>query len=469
MIRTLYRFVAFLAMLAGIAAATPVALAQALTPAEARQIAREAYIYGFPMVDHYRVQHAYFVNRTGAEYKGAWNRIHNEARVYTPKDRAIHTPNADTPYSMVGADLRAEPLVLSMPRVGKDRYYVVQFVDLYTHNFDYVGTRSTGNGEGRYLLAGPGWKGPTPRGIKRVIRAETDLVFLFYRTQLFSPSDIANVKRVQAGFGVETLSHYLGVPPPPASPPIAFVEPLSAAEERTSPHFFGILDFLLRELPVHPAERDMRARFARLGVGGTGRFDYDAMTPELQRAVREGMADAWQAYAGLSAQIEKGEVGSGDIVGTRDHLAGRYLNRMAAAVRGIYGNSKEEAVYIGYPVDAAGQKTDGRHRYRLRFAPGELPPVRSFWSLTMYELPDRMLVENPLERYLINSAMLPALRRDPDGGITLEIGHETPGSEREANWLPAPDGPFLVILRAYWPTGALADGSWKKPPLERIP
>lgn len=446
----------------------PSVSAQDISAAEVRTIAKEAYIYGFPLVDHYRVQHAYFVDKDNPEYKGDWNRIHNEARVYTPKDRAIHTPNADTPYSMLGADLRAEPLVLTMPEVEKGRYYVAQFVDLYTHNFAYVGTRATGNGAGRYLLAGPNWKGTPPVGIAGVIRSETDLAFVFYRTQLFDPADIENVKKVQAGFGVQTLSAYLGKSAPKASAPVAFVAPLTPADERTSPRFFAVLDFLLRNAPTHPSEKGLRARFARLGLGAKQPFAYERMTPERQQALRDGMADAWRGHTALLSRIDRGEVGSGDITGNRAHFGGNYLYRMAGAVGGIYGNSREEAVYIGFPVDAEGRKTDGSHRYRLRFAPGQIPPVRAFWSLTMYELPERQLVDNAIGRYLVNSPMLPQLRRDADGGVTLYIQHASPGADTEANWLPAPAGAFRVILRAYWPDGALADGSWIKPALVRV-
>lgn len=140
-----------------------------LTPAEARAIAKEAYIYGFPMVDSYRIQYGYFVNRQDPEYKGSWNQIHNIPRVYTPADTAIQTPNSDTPYSWLGMDLRAEPIVLTMPKIEKERYFCVQLIDYYTFNFDYIGTRATGNGGGKFLLAGPGWKGETPKGIDKVL------------------------------------------------------------------------------------------------------------------------------------------------------------------------------------------------------------------------------------------------------------------------------------------------------------
>ncbi len=183
-------------------------------PAQSR---KRPYIYGFPIVDNYRIQYSYFVNKEDPEYKGGWNEVHSTARVYTPEDKAVQTPNSDTPYSMLGADLRTEPLVLTVPPIEQDRYYSLQFVDGYTYNFAYVGSRTTGNGGGKYLLAGPNWKGNKPEGVNEVIQSDTDL-----------------------------------------------------AQERTSPQFFEILDFALRFAPTLPSEKDLRARFATIGVGPDG-------------------------------------------------------------------------------------------------------------------------------------------------------------------------------------------------------
>ena len=152
------------------------AAAADLSPDEARAIAKEAYIYGFPMVDSYRIQYAYFVDDKNPEYKAPWNHLKNIPRVYTPADTAIQTPNSDTPYSMIGMDLRAEPIVLTVPQIEKDRYFSIQLIDAYTFNFDYAGSRTTGNDGGSFLVAGPGWKGETPAGVKKVFRSETDLV-----------------------------------------------------------------------------------------------------------------------------------------------------------------------------------------------------------------------------------------------------------------------------------------------------
>jgi hypothetical protein len=169
----------------------------------------------------------------------------------------------------------------------------------------------------------------------------------------------------------------------------------------------------------------------------------------------------------LKKELDEGKVTAGDVFGTRQYLKNNYLYRMGAAVLGIYGNSKQEAMYPAYYVDAAKQKLDGANRYTMRFAPGQLPPVNAFWSLTMYDEPQSLLVANPLNRYLINSPMLPQLKRDADGGLTLIVQNESPGKDKGANWLPAPKGPFSMIMRLYWPKEAATEGKWKQPPLQR--
>src|SRR5580700_9159527 len=197
-----------------------------IAPAEARAIAKEAYIYGFPLVDNYRAEYAYFVDRQNSEFKAPWNQIANIPRVFTPADVAVQTPNSDTPYSWLGLDLRAEPIVLTLPRIEKERYYSVQLTDAYTFNFAYLGTRATGNDGGSFAIAEPHWRGPAPQGVKKVIRSETELVIVVYRTQLFNPADIDNVKKVQAGYKVQPLSVFLGTAAPTGAPTIDFIKPL---------------------------------------------------------------------------------------------------------------------------------------------------------------------------------------------------------------------------------------------------
>ena len=439
----------------------------AVTPEEARTIAKDACVYGFPLVDSYRIQYAYFVDLNSREYKNPWNKIRNMPRVFTPDDKAVQTPNSDTPYSMLGLNLRTEPIVLTVPPIEKERYFSVQLIDAYTFNFAYLGSRATGNGGGSFLIAGPGWKGETPPGVKKVIRSETELVLAVYRTQLFNPADLENVKKVQAGYNVQPLSAFLGKPAPPTAPAIRFVKPLAPAQQKTSLEFFNILNFVLRFCPTHPSEQELMARFAKIDVGAGKTFDASKLTPEIKQAIQDGMADAWMMLSLAKRDLETGQITSGDCFGTREYLKNNYLYRMTAAVVGIYGNSREEALYPVYAIDANGMKLDGANRYTLRFAPGQLPPVNAFWSLTMYEMPASLLVANPLKRYLINSPMLPGLKKDADGGVTLYVQHESPGPDMESNWLPAPKGLFSCAMRLYWPRPEALDGRWKHPPLQK--
>ena len=195
------------------------------------------------------------------------------------------------------------------------------------------------------------------------------------------------MKKVQAGYQVQPLSAFLGQPAPNAAPAIDFIKPLTPAAEKTSPQLFNILNFVLQFCPTDPSKTELLARFARIGVGAGKTFDASKLSPEMTKAIEDGMADAWADFAGLMKPIDAGKVTAGDLFGTREYLKNNYLYRMAAAVLGIWGNSKQEAMYPIYAVDADGKKLDGANRYTVRFAPGQLPPVNAFWSLTMYELP----------------------------------------------------------------------------------
>ena len=440
-----------------------------ITAEQTRAIAKEAYIYGFPMVDSYRIQYAYFVDSASPEYKGPWNEVHSVARVFTPADKAVQSPNSDTPYSMLGADLRAEPLVLSVPPIDKDRYFSLQFIDGYTYNFAYVGTRTTGNGGGNYLLAGPGWSGDKPEGVTDVITSDTEFALVAYRTQLLGPDDLDNVKQIQAGYTAQPLSRFLDQPAPPAPPAIDWPTPLTPDEQKTSLKFFDLLDFQLKYAPAMASEKDLRARFDSIGLTGDGTFNSANLSPEMQEAFKAGMADAWAEFDAFKKdKIDTGEVTSGAMFGTKEELNGNYLYRMAGAVIGIYANSRAEAMYPVLTTDADGAPLTGANDYTLTFPPGQLPPANAFWSVTMYKLPESLLVDNPINRYVINSPMLPSLIKNPDGGLTLYIQNSSPGEEQGPNWLPAPPGPFTIFMRVYWPKPEALDGTWQPPKLVKV-
>lgn len=431
-----------------------------------RAIAKDAYIYGVPLLDQYRVMYAYSGNKDSPEYKGPFNTVLNIARVFTPDDTAFVTPNSDTPYSFASLDLRREPMVLTLPKIEKNRYNVFQMMDLYTFNFAYLGTRTSGNDGGNFLIAGPEWKGEAPKNIKKVIQTETEFVSIVGRTQLFNSADLENVKKIQAGYKLQPLSTFLGKTPPSPAPEITWHKSLTPAEQRNSPEFFNVLNFILQFCPVHPSEKELRERFTKIGILPGKTIDFDALPPAIREAMKNGMAEGQKE---IDAKRTATGSDTGGLFGTRAFLKNDFVARAAGSQFGIGANSREEALYPGYSKDANGRPLDAsKADYVIHFPKGQLPPVNSFWSLTMYDAATQLLVKNPLNRYLINSPMLPDLKVDADGGLTLYIQNKTPGQDRESNWLPAPNGPFMMVLRLYGPKPEVLNGTWKTPYATRV-
>ncbi len=437
-----------------------------LTPKEARAIAKEAYIYGNPIVDNYRIMHAYYLDKNNAEYKAPFNQITNIPRVYTPEDKAVQTPNSDTPYSWLGMDLRTEPVVIIVPPIDEDRYYSIQLLDQYTYIFDYIGSRTTGNGGGTYLVAGPSWKGKIPKGIDKVFYSETELAVAVFRTQLFNNDDMKNVMDVQAGYQSQTLSTYLNEPAPKFVSNISFIDPLSADEVRKSIKFFEQLNFVLQFCPVNPVEEKLMERFAKIDIGAGKSFNIKKFSPKVRIAIRAGILDAWKEFKVVIERVKAFEITSDEIFGSRDFLKDNYMYRMVGCVLGVGGNAGEEAIYPAFYVDSDGNSLKGANKYTMHFSPEQMPPVNAFWSMTMYEMPSKLLIENSLNRYLLNSTTLDDYVKDKDGGFTLYFQNESPGKELETNWLPSPSGEFSVILRLYWPKEEALDGTWVVPKME---
>lgn len=223
------------------------------TPEEARGIAKEAYLYGFPVVEMYKTLYTQAVDTTGENFKAPFNKIGNTAKAFTAKDTAFVTPNADTPYSFIWMDLRAEPLVLTLPPIEEHRYYSVQLIDAYTQNFAYLGTRSTGNNGGHFMIAGPNWQGQQPVEMDRLVRSESNIAYALFRTQLFDDKDLAKVKQIQKGYKVETLSHYVKHKAPPAAKKVAWPKPTPTMSD--TPDLFRYLNFMLAFAPAQDAEK----------------------------------------------------------------------------------------------------------------------------------------------------------------------------------------------------------------------
>jgi len=437
--------------------------------AETKAIAEEGFIYGLPIVMNYAVMYEYAVDRTSGQFKAPFNQIRNEPRVFTYKDTAIVTPNSDTPYSFVWMDLRTEPIILSVPAVEKSRYYSVMLCDGNTFNYGYIGTRSTGSKAGDYMVVGPDWKGETPPGIKKVFRSSTQFSLAGYRTQLFNPNDMKNVEKIQAGYKVQTLSAYLKQPAPPAAPAVNFPK---IDKELAKTNFFEYLDFSLQFAPAGPEEKEIRAKLASIGIGPGKSFDFKDLSLEHKAEVGLGMKDGEEkvtkAVSSFGKDINGWKVGSPD--GDRAFFNGNWLLRATAAQAGIYGNDAVEAMYPMTRSDASGEPLDGsKHNYTLTFAAGQLPPVNAFWSITMYDGKTQFLIENPINRYLINTPMLPGMKKNPDGSLTLYIQKDSPGADKKSNWLPAPNGPIYLVMRLYWPRETppsilpAGEGTWKPP------
>ena len=437
--------------------------------ATTKAIAEEGFIYGLPLVMNYAVMQEYAVDKSNPEFKAPFNRIKNEARVFTYKDTAVVTPNSDTPYSFVWLDLRAEPMVISVPAVEKKRYYSVQLIDGNTYNYGYIGSRATGHAPGNYLVVGPDWNGTTPPGIKKVFSSTTPFSLAGFRTQLFNPGDMPNVEKVQAGYTVQPLSAFLHQPTPPAATKIDFV-PATSAGIKTN--FYEYLDAALQFIPPSAENRDVRARLTTIGVGPGKTFEFKDLSPERKAAVLQGMKEGDEKIDKFLSSGPKNMNGwkIGSLFGDRAFYHGNWLMRAAAAKGGIYGNDAVEATYAMTRTDAAGEELDGsKHNYTLTFPAGQLPPVNAFWSVTMYDGKSQLLIKNPINRYLINSPMLPSLRKNPDGSLTLYIQKDSPGATKEANWLPAPNDTIYLVMRLYWPKETppsilpAGEGTWKPP------
>ena len=436
------------------------------------EIAEEAFIYGFPMVMGYGVAYEMFIDKASSQFRAPINQLANEGRVFTPADTAVVTPNSDTPYSFACLDLRAEPMVFRNPEIEAGRYWSLQLADLYTFNFGYAGSRTTGNGAGVTMIAGPTWRGELPKGVDRIIPCETEFAIAIVRTQLFAPDDIDKVRAIQAGYRLEPLSGFLGTAAPPAAAPVTWPK---IDKELGAKDPFGYLNFVLQFCPPvgsAAVEVPLREGFTEIGVEAGKPFPARKLDAETEAALRGGVESG---LAKIKAEVEKlGEEVNGwristNLFGDRAMMGGDWTRRAAAAMAGIYGNDAQEALYPLLTTASDGKKPDcTTNRYTLTFAKDALPPVNAFWSVTMYDGKTQLLVANPIDRYLVNSPMLPSLKRNADGSLTLYLQHESPGPDHESNWLPAPAGPIYVAMRLYWPKEEALNGTWKPPALQLV-
>ena len=437
--------------------------------ARVQALAEQAYIFGLPIVINYAVLHASAVDPASPKYKAPFNQFKNIGRVFTHEDTAVVTPNSDTPYSFAALDLRAEPVVITVPPVPAGRYYSVMLCDGSTYNFGLIGSIATGGVPGAYLVVAPGWKGKVPAGIRQVFRSGSDLAMALIRTQLRDAADIGNVQAVQAGYQVQALSAWQGKPAPAPAPAIAFPP---AGAQSVQRDFFALLDFALRFIPATPDERQARAQLAQLGIGaGDGGARWRAIAAHYPQAIAAGVAagdariqarvlDLGKKVNGWNLFLASG--------GDRRRYHGDWTERAAVAKAGIYAIDISEAQYALTRTTADGAPLDGRRGYTLTFDARDMPPASAFWSVTMYDGASQLLVNNPINRYLVNSGMLDGLQRNPDGSLTIHISHAAPPDGHAQNWLPAPAGPIYLALRLYGPQPRALRGEWQVPAVKQI-
>jgi hypothetical protein len=427
------------------------------TPDEARSIAKDAYVYAYPMLFNYKTLYEQVLDHSSKSYVGGFGKFRNYSQPYGPENKDIVTPNNDTPYSWAWLDLRREPWVLTVPAVKDDRYYVFQWIDLFTYNFAYVGSRTTGNGAGHYLFAGPNWHGDTPKGIDKVFRSETDIILTLGRTALSGPADVKNVQAIQKHYQLTPLSAFEHTSAPPPAPAVSF--PKWDEAKATSIDFISYLNFMLQfAQPTAASEVPLMQRFAKIGIVPGQAFDPAALPPATREAIEQGVADGKAALT----EAQKHTTSSYDLFGSRQDLSSDYMKRAVAAAMGIYGNTKEEAVYAGTRVNADRQQLLGSQPYVIHFDKKDLPPAKFFWSMTMYDLPGRHLVANPIHRYSIGDRTK-GIQYGADGSLDIYVQHTSPGADKESNWLPAPEGAYTVIARIYGPQASVFDGTWKFP------
>ena len=441
-----------------------------------RALAEAGFIYGLPIVMSYAAMYEHAVDRRSGTFKAAFNRIKNEDRLFTYKDKAAVLPNNDAPCSVAWMDLRTEPMVLSVPAVDPMRYYSIMLRDGNFYNYGYIGVRATGSEAGDYLVAGPGWNGEIPSGIKKVFRSSTQFSIAVFRTQLFNPDDIENFRKVQAGYRLEPLSVKRRQPPPPP-PPAQIVDFRKIRQKVLRKNFFQHLAFALQFSPSQFIDSDGHADLAKLGVGPGRTFDFKDLSLkkklEITLGIRAGDRKIDRAIADADVVVNGWRIAA--YFGDSAFYKGNWLLRAAAAKADFYGNDPVEAVSPFTQVDSDGRVLDGsKHDYTLTFAPGQLPPANAFWSLTMYDARSKLLIRNPINRYLVNSSIVPKMKTSPNGSLTIYIQHESPGPDRKDNWLPAPNGPMLLGMRLYWPKAEppsilpIGKGTWQPPGVERV-
>ncbi len=455
-------------------AAAPLAVSAQVAPKEVVAIATEAYVYGYSLVttDVTRLQMSNVA--TAEELRAPLNQFINVKR-YPPADyRGVSAPNADTLYSLAWLDLK-EPQVFSHPDMG-ERYHLFPMVDLWMTIFASPGTRTGDSKAADYLLTGPGWTGEVPKGMKHIKSATRYMVILGRTYADGTDADYQAVNALQAQYKITPLAAW-GEPFTPVAPPVDANPGISMADKPqavilamgTEGYFNWLSKRMCADAPAYAADAPALARFATIGFEPCKPFVMANLDPAVQAALQDvpktaldtiganqgalgKMVDGWQITKGL------GQYGTD------------YMKRAVVAAFGWPANLQEDAVYPYTLIDSTGENLTGANRYTLTFAKGQTPPVNGFWSITMYMIDQGWwFVPNELNKFTVSPRN--NLETNTDGSITLYFQKDSPGKDKEANWLPAPQGEFIPMLRMYWPKDkapSILDGTWTPPKVQKV-
>ena len=436
-----------------------------ITEQEAHAIGVDAYLYFYPLItmDITRKQSTNI--EPGKEIaKGPMNMFVN-VPTYPPADmRLVVRPNFDTLYSVAWLDLTKEPMIVSVPDTN-GRYYLLPMLDMWTDVFASPGWRTTGTQAGNFLITPPGWTGDTPSGMMR-IDAPTPIVWVIGRTKTDGPSDYDAIHKIQAGYKVTPLSqNYL--PPTVKIDPSVDMKTPPKVQVDTMPaeKYFAYAAELLKVIPSHITDQPMIARLKKIGFESGKSYELDKANPAIRKALESAPEDAKQLMAWKAPTLARVVNGWSMNTDTMGVYGNYYLKRAIIAQLGLGANLPEDAIYPINLADESGKPLHGANKYTLHFDKGDAPPARAFWSVTLYDA-EGYQVPNSLNRFAVSSWM--PFKYAADGSLDLYFQNDSPGTDKEANWLPAPKGPFNLTMRLYAPKSEALTGKWNPPPVTRV-
>lgn len=431
-------------------------------------LATDAYIYGYPLVTMEMTRKIVTNVAAPVGTRAPMGTIIRLREYPNASFRDVTAPNADTLYTTAFFDVGKEPWVLSIPDMN-GRYFLMPMLDGWTNVFQVPGKRTTGTGAQTYAITGPGWKGTLPSGVKEY-KSQTSIVWLLGRIYCTgTPEDYAEVHKLQDAFKLVPLSSY-GKPytPPPGTVDPSVDMKMAVREQvnrMDAVSYFTLLSKLMKDNPPAAADALQIAKFARIGIVPGQDFDASKLKADFLKRVPEVAFDRIMIQFKINKEV-RDEKGWGFT--TKTGIYGTdYLMRALVTAIGLGANRPQDAIYPTSLKDSEGRKYSGANKYVMRFPKGQLPPVNGFWSLTMYDA-DYFFVDNPINRYSISARQ--NLKSNPDGSTDLYIQNESPGKDRESNWLPAPKGDFILMLRMYWPnekSPSIINGTWKIPPVSK--